>query len=202
DIIHYHYYIKALAKMKYVSLALDTVKKMESLNLKPDGFIYSTLISMCGEMKQIDIGKQLHKTVKEKGLSNIYINTSLIHMYCGFGMLDEASEIFYNLEKKDLAAWNAIIHGYGTNNQPQRSLELFQEMQELKVAPDNQTFVCLLDACSVGGLLVEGFQMFRSMEREYHIIPDIRHYGCMIKLLLHENEYHLCLQLFKEMKSK
>src|SRR3989338_784484 len=72
DILHFNFYIKALTKLKFTNIALETLRKMEALNLKPDSYIYSTLISACGETKYIEQGKQLHKIVLEKGLSNIY----------------------------------------------------------------------------------------------------------------------------------
>ncbi|GKD70786.1 pentatricopeptide repeat-containing protein [Tanacetum coccineum] len=45
------------------------------------------------------------------------------------------------------------------------------------------TFIGILNACSHGGLVEEGWKHFTSMKSVYQIEPKIEHYGCLIDLL-------------------
>lgn len=55
--------------------------------------------------------------------------------------------------------------------------------QTVGVGPDDVTFVGLILACTHGGMVTKGHQLFRSMEPNFGIAPKLEHYGCMIDLL-------------------
>ncbi|CAN1129114.1 Pentatricopeptide repeat-containing protein At3g22690 [Linum perenne] len=51
------------------------------------------------------------------------------------------------------------------------------------IKPDGVVFVNLLTALSHGGLVEEGWQLFRSMQDSFGIEAQVVHYGCMVDLL-------------------
>ena len=55
-------------------------------------------------------------------------------------------------------------------------------MRQLGIEPNGVTFVAVLNACSHGGLVDEGFKHF-SLMRSMGIKPTIQHYGCLVDLL-------------------
>ncbi|KAK9269544.1 hypothetical protein L1049_001320 [Liquidambar formosana] len=55
-------------------------------------------------------------------------------------------------------------------------------MTQIGMKPNGVTFLGLLHACSHMGLISEGRRYFASMTRDYAIIPQIEHYGCMVDL--------------------
>ncbi|CAH1450938.1 unnamed protein product [Lactuca virosa] len=69
------------------------------------------------------------------------------------------------------------MHGYG-----KECLDLFTLMQQEKIAPNEVTFTSILKACSVAGLVEEGWKHFESMTKEHGIVPTLEHYGCMVDL--------------------
>ncbi|CAK9158662.1 unnamed protein product [Ilex paraguariensis] len=72
-------------------------------------------------------------------------------------------------------------------------------MQRVGVAPDDQTFTGVLSACSHSGLLDEGRMFFDSMIKEFGIVPNVHHYGCMVDLMgragLLDEAYQLILSM-------
>ncbi|KAM1003234.1 hypothetical protein ACFX1X_003606 [Malus domestica] len=70
------------------------------------------------------------------------------------------------------------IHGFG-----RISIEFFSKMRDNGIQPNERTFVSLLTACSVSGMVDEGWKYYDSMKRDYGIDPGIEHSGCMIDLL-------------------
>ncbi|KAL0438337.1 UNVERIFIED_CONTAM: Pentatricopeptide repeat-containing protein, mitochondrial [Sesamum latifolium] len=56
-------------------------------------------------------------------------------------------------------------------------------MEEEGFAPNEVTFLAVLNSCSHGGLVEEGTNCFMRMVEVYKMIPKIEHYGCFIDLL-------------------
>jgi pentatricopeptide repeat protein len=56
-------------------------------------------------------------------------------------------------------------------------------MEKAGLTPREITFTAVLSACSHGGLVERGLELFESMKRDYRIEPRLEHYGCMVDLL-------------------
>ena len=76
-----------------------------------------------------------------------------------------------------------MIMGYAQNGYPKKALEIFHQMREEGADPNYITFLCVLYACSQGGLIDEGWKYFTSMSDDYGILPGEDHYACMVNLL-------------------
>ncbi|CBI28142.3 unnamed protein product, partial [Vitis vinifera] len=116
-------------------------------------------------------------------LTDAVVGTALIEMYAKCGFIEKSLEIFNGLKEKDTASWTSIICGLAMNGKTSKALELFAEMVQTGVKPDDITFIGVLSACSHGGLVEEGRKHFRSMTAVYQIEPKLEHYGCLIDLL-------------------
>lgn len=51
------------------------------------------------------------------------------------------------------------------------------------IRPDDVTFVGLLLACTHGGMIKKGKELFESMATNFGVSPKLEHYGCMVDLL-------------------
>lgn len=71
-----------------------------------------------------------------------------------------------------------------------------------ETAPDDVTFVGLLLACTHGGLVVQGRQLFKWMSEKYRINAKLEHYGCMVDLLGRAGELQEAYDLIKSMPMK
>ncbi|KAA8530405.1 hypothetical protein F0562_005114 [Nyssa sinensis] len=97
--------------------------------------------------------------------------------------LNTALTIFNGMKKRDLVSWNAMIQGLAMHGHGKKALQLFSIMKQEGFVPDKVTFVGVLCACTHAGFVNEGLQYFHTMERDYGLVPEIEHYGCMIDLL-------------------
>lgn len=57
-------------------------------------------------------------------------------------------------------------------------------------------------ACTHGGLVAKGWQLFQSMETNFSIVPKLEHYGCMVDLLGRAGELQEAYDLVKSMPLK
>ncbi|CAN6554566.1 unnamed protein product [Malus baccata var. baccata] len=100
---------------------------------------------------------------------------------CGY--LETAQEVFDRMIFRDVSSWNTIIMAYAIHGFGRISIEFFSKMRDNGIQPNERTFVSLLTACSVSGMVDEGWKYYDSMKRDYGIDPGIEHSGCMIDLL-------------------
>ncbi|KAF3946703.1 hypothetical protein CMV_027059 [Castanea mollissima] len=104
-------------------------------------------------------------------------------MYAKCARLDKAYSVFDGMARRDVVSWNAMLQGLAMHGHGEKALQLFSRMNEEGFVPDKVTFISVLCACSHAGFVEEGLQYFYTMERDYGIIPEVEHYGCVIDLL-------------------
>ncbi|KAG8060063.1 hypothetical protein GUJ93_ZPchr0002g25933 [Zizania palustris] len=124
---------------------------------------------------------------------------AVMHMYARSDDVVGTREIFDKMVSKDVISWNTMIMGYAIHGQGYTALEMFDEMKYNGLQPNESTFVSVLTACSVSGLVDEGWMHFNLMLKDYGMIPHIEHYGCMTDLLGQEGDLREVLQFIENM---
>ncbi|CAN6453513.1 unnamed protein product [Victoria cruziana] len=164
--------------------AIYAFQQMHLSNTKPDAVTLINLLKLCSDLAALDLGRWVHFYIDRNKISDLYLNTALIDMYCKCGNVADAIDVFYTMPTKNAMSWTAIISGLGLNGCNQQALNLFAKMQmESNVRPDEITFIAVLSACSHAGFVEEGYRYFHMMTETYGIEPAIEHYGCMVDLL-------------------
>lgn len=124
---------------------------MKSLGLKPDNFTYPFVFISCGSLPAAKLGKSVHCEVVKIGLClDFHVRHSLITMYSRFGKLGYARKVFDEMGERDLVSWNSMISGYSQMGYAREAVELFGDMRNQGVEPNEMTLVSVLGAC--GGL--------------------------------------------------
>ncbi|CAA6662846.1 unnamed protein product [Spirodela intermedia] len=112
------------------------------------------------------------------------LDAALIDMYAKCGSVERALQVFDKMPgRRGLRPWTAMICGLAAHGRARQAVRLFGQMRAEGVRPDGVTLVGVLNACAHGGLLLEGLRIFKSMEVDFDISPEMEHYGCMIDLL-------------------
>ncbi|RZB82222.1 Pentatricopeptide repeat-containing protein, mitochondrial [Glycine soja] len=162
---------------------LELCKKWNQ-GMKPNSSILSGLLSTCPASGSVQVVHHVASFVEEQKLKlDVVLGTALVDVYAKCGFLDEAMDIFERMEDKDVKSWTAMISGLGVHGQPNNVIRLFNRMEKEGFRPNEVTFLAILTACSHGGLVVEGTEMFKHMVQEYRFSPQVKHYGCLIDLL-------------------
>ena len=120
-------------------------------------------------------------------------------MYGKCGSITEAKLVFDSQNEKDIAIWNAMISTYSAHGMVKDAVALSEQMKLSGTLPNNETFVALLSACTSGGLVEEGWQIFNAMENSYGISASFEHYTCMIGILGAAGLLDEALDLIKRM---
>ena len=119
------------------------------INVPLDGHTYVDLIKVCIEMKDIELGHQIHINVCKLGLIqfDVFVGSTLVSIYGRLGAISEAVHVFCALSKRNVVSWTAIISAYVEVNQAEKALQLFWQMQTEVVSPDKLAAVAVFQAC-------------------------------------------------------
>lgn len=204
DVISWNVMIGGYTHESRYKEALALFRLMLRLNAEPNDVTFLGILPACAHLGALDLGKWIHVYIDKnfQSLTNTSLRTSLIDMYAKCGNIEAAKQVFDGMEAKSLASWNAMITGLAMHGHANTALELFSKMADEGFKPDDITFVGILSACNHGGLVDLGRQYFSSMTKDYHISPQLQHYGCMIDLLGRAGLFDEAEALMKTMEMK
>ncbi|XP_010270718.1 PREDICTED: pentatricopeptide repeat-containing protein At4g21065-like isoform X1 [Nelumbo nucifera] len=169
--------------------------------LEPDSFSVVTALRCCASLVSLGQGMEIHGYVYRSGLERILIvGNGLVDMYGKCGALELAERVFYQMQKKDVSSWTALIICYGLNGQGAKAISLFEKMKKTRaVSPNSVTLIAVLSACSHSCLIEEGFGYFRDMSVDFGIEPTMIHYLCMVDMLGRAGFFQEALKFISEM---
>lgn len=164
--------------------ALTVFRSMQLSKHRPDSVAMSRMLSVCGQLKALKLGKEIHGQVLKKDFESIpFVAAENINMYGMCGFIDSAKSVFDAVPVKGVITWTAIIEAYGYNELSREALSLFNKMRYGGFTPNHITFKVLLSICNQAGFADEACQIFHIMSRKYNIKASEEHYSIMIELL-------------------
>ncbi|KAI9114684.1 hypothetical protein K1719_014382 [Acacia pycnantha] len=137
--------------------ALQFFEVMRRCGFAPDSVTITTAISSCARLLDLDRGREIHKElVSGVFLSDNFVSSALVDMYGKCGDLEMAIEIFEQIPRKTIVAWNSMIAGYGLKGDSISCIKLFNRMHSKGLKPSLTTISSIIMACSRSGRLLEG----------------------------------------------
>ncbi|EPS71093.1 hypothetical protein M569_03667, partial [Genlisea aurea] len=164
--------------------AIELFLRMQAEGEKPDRHTLSSILSVCADSVEYNLGMQIHQLVIKLVIPDVPLNNSLITMYARSGAILEATLLFDNMGiHKDVISWNSMIGGYASHGNADMALELFESMKLHKITPTYITFISVLSACARSGLVEEAKSYFRSMISDFGIEPTVEHFASLVDVV-------------------
>ncbi|KAL2532993.1 putative Pentatricopeptide repeat-containing protein [Abeliophyllum distichum] len=162
------------------------------------------LLSGCADIGALDCGSSIHAYINKRVgfIVDVAVNNGLIDMYAKSGHLISAVKIFDAMKNRDLFSWTSMISGLALHGRGKYSLQVFDEMLDSGMIPNEITFLSVLSACCHAGLVTEGERLFEIFVINYHLKPKIEHYGCMVDLLGRAGRLKEAIELIEGMPMK
>jgi pentatricopeptide repeat protein len=153
--------------------------------VEPTDYMVSSVLTACASLSALELGRSMHGVAVRSCINeNIYVASTLVNLYGKCGNISDAEHVFREMRKLNLIAWNAMISAYAHSGDTEMALSMFNEMvQKSTVAPNHVTLVCILTACSRGGYINEGMDLFETMKERWGIEPRTEHYACVVDML-------------------
>lgn len=129
--------------------SLVVFNRMMDARVEPDSATVVSLLPCCGYLKELELGKMIHKLVEKNRLQErIEVRNALVDMYSRCGCMDEASLVFARTKERDVITWTSMINGYFINGDAKSALGLCLSMQLDGFIPNSVTIASLLSACA------------------------------------------------------
>ncbi|CAI9106782.1 OLC1v1006001C1 [Oldenlandia corymbosa var. corymbosa] len=203
DLISWTTMINCYSQNRCYKEALESFNKMKDEGIKPDEITMSTIISACAHLGWLNIGKDIHIYLMHAKFDlDVYIGSALVDMYAKCGDMERSLVVFYKLREKNLFCWNSVIEGFAAHGHAKEALAMFHMMMKEKLKPNGVTFISVLSACNHAGLVEDGRSIFTRMTREFSIVPEMKHYGCMVDLLCKAGLLEEALELVGSMRTE
>ncbi|XP_039062999.1 pentatricopeptide repeat-containing protein At4g33990-like isoform X2 [Hibiscus syriacus] len=124
--------------------ALDVLNEMRLEGVTMDPVTIVSILPICAQSDDVLNGMLIHVYAIKRGLEfDLFVSNALINMYAKFGKLANAQKVFDNMVLRDVVSWNSIIAAYEQNDDPDRALAFFYNMQLTGISPDYLTLVSL-----------------------------------------------------------
>ncbi|KAF3630566.1 Pentatricopeptide repeat-containing protein, chloroplastic [Capsicum annuum] len=182
--------------------ALNLFSTMQKEKIKPSEFTLVSLLNACGHLGALEQGNWIYNYVKSNNVElNVIVVTAIIDMYCKCANVEMAWQVFERVPNKGLSSWNSMILGLATNGFEDEAIKLFARLQCTSLKPDSVSFIGVLTACNHSGLVDKAKDYFQLlMDKEYGIEPSIKHYGCMVDILVRAGQLEEAEEIITSMK--
>ncbi|UJR34389.1 hypothetical protein I4U23_021797 [Adineta vaga] len=135
---------------------LKTNQANESLNLfnqikNPDDVIIILLFNTCAQLETneaLNLVKKVSKEIPKTYYSNPRLLTSLLDALIKCDDMKYAQVLFSKSSKKTVSMYGAMMNGFNLENNPSKTLNLFNEMKRNGIEPSFITYTCVIQALS------------------------------------------------------
>ncbi|MCL7027711.1 hypothetical protein MKW94_010273 [Papaver nudicaule] len=164
--------------------ALGVFRDMINAGIVPNQSTFASALNSCSGLEALDKGKVIHSQAMKIGSSlDVFVANSLIVMYSKCGNIDDGVVIFNKMRERNLVSWNSIIVGCAQHGRANLAFQIFDQMEQANIQPDEITFVGLLTACSHSMMLEKGRFFFELLTSHPWIQLKLEHYACMVDIL-------------------
>ncbi|XP_051128121.1 pentatricopeptide repeat-containing protein At4g32430, mitochondrial [Andrographis paniculata] len=132
--------------------------EMVKCGVKLDHVAFTSIISVCGQDRDLKFGKQAHALSIKCGYgAHVSVCNVLMSMYSKCDMVGDSKLVFKNMADRNVVSWTTML-----SIDEENAMNLFKEMVRQSVYPNDVTFVGLIHGLTnhdkmCEGLLVHGF---------------------------------------------
>ncbi|KAH6761649.1 hypothetical protein C2S52_019082 [Perilla frutescens var. hirtella] len=131
-----------------------------------DGVTCVNVFGVCGHLKDLILGRQVHGRLLKIGLDrDLFVGSATIDMYGKCGEVSSMRKVFDGLKAKNEVTWTATLTAYSQNECFEEALKLFLEMGRENVVPNEYTFAVLLNSCAGVSALGYGNSLHARVEK-------------------------------------
>ncbi|XP_073134986.1 pentatricopeptide repeat-containing protein At4g14820 [Henckelia pumila] len=129
DVVTWNIMIEGYCQIGLFDNVIALLEEMKSSDAEPDDRIYTTILSACGRVRNLDVGKMVHGLLDERKLVvDSYLHTALINMYASCEAMDVAQSLYDKLNPVNIVASTAMISGYSEAGNVEAARLIFEKI--------------------------------------------------------------------------
>ncbi|KAH7439870.1 hypothetical protein KP509_04G079600 [Ceratopteris richardii] len=133
--------------------ALQLFQQMLHQGVIPDQVTFACILKACTRLEQC---MSIHARIIDGNELDSHTGTILIDLYAKFGNTEMAKWVFDRLPNKNVVTWSTLIAGYVQNGLEHEAFDLFKQMKQVGVEPNQVTFLGIMEACASMAAVAHG----------------------------------------------
>ncbi|KAJ0969360.1 hypothetical protein J5N97_022237 [Dioscorea zingiberensis] len=164
DVLPWNMLISGCAKNGFFLQAVDAYRDLVQRGVEPDSFTFTSVLSVCGEVLDLELGKEVHARIMEGNAGwNLFVMNALVAMYSKCGSLDVARKLFDGMLERDVVSWNSMISGYASKGMWKEAFQVFDWMRGEGVEVNSVTWNTIAGGCLQMGEHEEALRLVSQM---------------------------------------
>ncbi|XP_061373345.1 pentatricopeptide repeat-containing protein At1g43980, mitochondrial [Gastrolobium bilobum] len=202
DVISWNSLIWACHRAGHQELALEKFYQMRTVELLPDQFTCSILMSVCSNLRDLDKGKQVFAFCFKMGfVYNSIVSSAAIDLFSKCNRLEDSIRLFKEQDQWDSALCNSMISSYARHDLGEDALQLFVLSLRENIRPTEYMVSCLLSSVSIF-LPVEVGNQIHSLVPKLGFESDAVVANSLVDMYAKFGFIDDALNIFNEMKMK
>lgn len=149
DMVSWTGMVACYAENDHFEESLQLFSQMRMSGFRPNHFTFTGVLKACIGLEAFDVGKGIHGcALKSRYELDLYVGLGLLDLYTNSGESHAALRAFEDIPKTDVIPWSFMIARYAQSNQSKEALELFCQMRQAFILPNQFTFASVLPACA------------------------------------------------------
>ncbi|KAK6802476.1 hypothetical protein RDI58_000256 [Solanum bulbocastanum] len=158
-VISYNAIIEGCLTQNRLYEAFDLFAEMRDNLILPSLLTFVSLLGASASLFSLELSKQLHGLTIKFGFSaDMFVCSILIDVYSKSSSIEDARQVFIEMNEKDVVVWNSMLFGYIQQCENEEALKLFLQLRQSLQKPNALTFVALIAASSNLVSLLHGLQ--------------------------------------------
>mmetsp|Transcript_141132 Transcript_141132/g.249334 ORF Transcript_141132/g.249334 Transcript_141132/m.249334 type:complete len:1019 (-) Transcript_141132:38-3094(-) len=181
-------------------------KSFEKSSLQPSVFTYGSLIKACSILKRVDKCWELwSKMADERAMepNDIVLGCMLDALVCN-QRIEEAVALFKTWQPMippNTIMCSTLIKGFANSRQPSKAMDMWREMQELRLPMNTVVYNSLIDSQARVGLMDEVGLLVQHME-PHGCTPDSITYSTIVKGYCYKGDLEKALEVLRNMQQQ
>ncbi|XP_010267015.1 PREDICTED: pentatricopeptide repeat-containing protein At4g21065-like [Nelumbo nucifera] len=145
--VAWNVFLNGHAQMGGEKEVLKLFHRMTESEVRLSSFTLSNVLKACGNSGNAKDGQAVHSLAIKIGSEVVYcLNSSLVNMYFKCGLVNDAYKVFISIRDPDVVAWSEMIDHLNQQGFYSEAVELFAEMMQTGLRPNQYTLASLISA--------------------------------------------------------
>jgi len=198
--------LKGFAYTKDTDKVMALYKEMQAHKIQPNTITFNTILNafaQCGAMQYAPELLEDMKSAVPPVEPDIVTYSTLVKGYCFSGCLDQAFQVFTNMQQEgkcapDEVLFNSLLGGCAKEFRLDHALELLNDMKKFNVTPSNYTLSMLVKLMCRCRRLEQAFAVLEDISKEYNFKINIQVYTCLIQGCFHNGQTDKALSVYEK----
>ncbi|CAN6447240.1 unnamed protein product [Victoria cruziana] len=160
NVVSFNAMIEGYFQQEQLEEVVELFNQMRSTPVKLSLLTFVSVLGASLSSTDLWLSRQIHVLMIKEGISlDLYAGSALVDVYSKFSNVDDARNVFEEMQDRDVVVWNAMVSGYAQNANGEEALKLLIKMQHEGMIPNEFTYVAGFISTSQLASLLHGSQL-------------------------------------------